>query len=214
MKFRPHKQHLLQLLPASLIQTRGSDDSRACYLTFDDGPEPDVTPRLLDLLAEHGMKASFFLIGEKVERHPALVERIVAEGHMIGNHTYTHRRFRSLSLQQQLAEIQRTDELLRAFDGLPQHRVRTPQGYLAPSLLLHFALHRRSIVYWSYDSHDYRKPDHDDLVAQLRAHPPKAGDIVLMHDDYRHAVDALRVVLPEWMKAELAFRALEPVVAS
>jgi peptidoglycan/xylan/chitin deacetylase (PgdA/CDA1 family) len=90
MNLKPRKQKLLRLLPNTLVQTHGSSHGGARYLTFDDGPEPEYTPRLLDLLAKHRVHASFFLIGQKVEQHPALVERIVAEGHMIGNHSYSH----------------------------------------------------------------------------------------------------------------------------
>ncbi len=208
MNLKPKRQELLRLLPASLVQTHGSSYGGARYLTFDDGPEPDYTPRLLDLLAERRIHASFFLIGQKIEQYPALVERMVAEGHMIGNHSYTHRLFKSLPLRDQLDEFRRTDELLRTFDARPRHRVRMPQGYLDTRLLLHCARHGRSIVYWSYDSLDYQKPTHDALVARLRAQPPLPGDIVLMHDDSHQAIDALRTLLPEWLSEGHTFRAL------
>jgi peptidoglycan/xylan/chitin deacetylase (PgdA/CDA1 family) len=202
------KQKLLRLLPDTLVQTHGSSYGGARYLTFDDGPDPEYTPRLLDLLAKHRVHASFFLIGQKVEQHPGLVERMVAEGHMIGNHSYSHWSFKPMSLSKQLDEFRRTDELLRNFDARPQHRVRTPQGYLDTRLLLYCASHRRSIVYWSYDSLDYQKPTHDAFVARLRAQPPLAGDIVLMHDDSHRATDALCTLLPEWLSEGHTFRAL------
>jgi peptidoglycan-N-acetylglucosamine deacetylase len=208
MNLKPKKHELLRLLPDALIQTHGSSDEGARYLTFDDGPDPNFTPALLDLLAEYGVHASFFLIGERIEQYPAVVERMVAEGHMIGNHSYTHRQFKSLPLNEQLEEFSRTDEVLRALDARPRHRVRTPQGYLDTRLLLHCALHGRSIVYWSYDSLDYQKPTLDSFVARMRALPPLAGDIVLMHDDSDLATNALRTLLPEWLGEGHAFCAL------
>jgi peptidoglycan/xylan/chitin deacetylase (PgdA/CDA1 family) len=208
VNLKPKKHELLRLLPDALVQTHGASDGGARYLTFDDGPEPDYTPRLLDLLAEHRVHASFFLIGQKIEQYPAVVERMVAEGHMIGNHSYTHRLFKSLSLSDQLEEFHRTDELLRTFDARSRHRVRTPQGYLDTRLLLYCACRGHSIVYWSYDSLDYQKPSHDAFVARLREQPPRAGDIVLMHDDSDLAIDALRTLLPEWLGEGQAFRAL------
>jgi peptidoglycan/xylan/chitin deacetylase (PgdA/CDA1 family) len=90
MKFKPNKQQLLSLLPDAVVLTRGPRDGDALYLSFDDGPHPEHTPRLLDLLSENDAKASFFLIGKQVEKHPALAARIVAEGHALGNHSYTH----------------------------------------------------------------------------------------------------------------------------
>jgi peptidoglycan/xylan/chitin deacetylase (PgdA/CDA1 family) len=208
MNLKPKKHELLRLLPDALVQTHGSSSDGARYLTFDDGPDPDYTPRLLDLLAEYRVHASFFLIGERIEQHPALVERMVAEGHMIGNHSYTHRQFKTLPLHEQLEEFSRTDELLQTFDARPRHRVRTPQGYLDTRLLLHCALNGRSIVYWSYDSLDYQKPSLDGFMARLREFPPDPGDIVLMHDDTGLAMDALRTLIPEWLGEGHTFRAL------
>jgi peptidoglycan/xylan/chitin deacetylase (PgdA/CDA1 family) len=208
MKLKPKKHDLLGLLPDALVLTRGSREGNARYLTFDDGPNPEHTPRLLDLLAEHGARASFFLVGQKVERYPALVERIVAEGHMLGNHSYSHWSFKPMSLTQKLREIRLTDELLQAFDQRRHHRMRPPHGHMAPSLLLHFATRRRSLVYWSYDSLDYQEQGSEVLVARLRNDPPAAGDIVLMHDDSGKAGDALDVLLPEWLAKGHAFHAL------
>ncbi|WP_430390368.1 polysaccharide deacetylase family protein [Dyella sp. 20L07] len=208
MNLRPRKQHLLRWLPDRVIQTLGSTTADARYLTFDDGPDPDHTPRLLDLLAAHGAHASFFLVGHKVEQHPALVERMVAEGHMIANHSYSHWSFKPMSLQKQLDEFHRTDALLHTFDGQPHHRWRTPQGYLDTRLLLYCASHNRTIVYWSYDSLDYQKPATDAFVVRLRHEPPRAGDIVLMHDDSALITDALAVLLPEWQAQGHRFIAL------
>lgn len=208
MKLKLKKSQMLSLLPRALVQTHGSRHGNTRYLTFDDGPDPEHTPPLLDLLAAHGVKASFFLIGEKVARHPELVRRIVAEGHMLGNHSYTHWEFANMTLREQLSEVERTDALLSAFDQRPRHRVRTPRGYLAPPLLLYFASHRRSIVHWSYDSLDYQPHPVDDLIARLRDEPPAAGDIVLMHDDSTKAATALRLLLPEWLASGYGFRAL------
>lgn len=208
MNMRPNKQRLLRWLPRRLVQTHGPADNGACYLTFDDGPDPTYTPRLLDLLARHQAKASFFLVGQRVERHPELVQRMVGEGHLIANHSYSHQAFHTLPLSGQMDEFARTDALLSAFDGEPRHLLRTPQGHLDARLLVHCAREARRIVYWSYDSLDYRKPEHDAFVTRLRADPPLPGDIVLMHDDGDCAIDALAVLLPEWQQQGYHFRAL------
>ncbi|HEY8683241.1 MAG TPA: polysaccharide deacetylase family protein, partial [Rhodanobacter sp.] len=163
MNFKPNKQQLLSLLPDAMVLTHGPRQDNAIYLSFDDGPDPEHTPRLLDLLGEHRAQASFFLIGKQVERYPALAERIVAEGHALGNHSFSHpRSFGKTSLQQQLQEIERTDLLLAEFDQRAKHRFRPPRGSFSLSLLLHFVMHRRAIAYWSYDSLDYKHlPDTD-----------------------------------------------------
>ena len=101
MNWKPKRQDLLGLLPEKLVMTR-TRDAALRYLSFDDGPEPGHTPKLLDTLARHEVKASFFLVGEKIEQYPEIVQRIVAEGHMIGNHSYSHWSFDNMNLTKQL----------------------------------------------------------------------------------------------------------------
>jgi peptidoglycan-N-acetylglucosamine deacetylase len=212
MNMKPKKQQLLSLLPDALVQTNGPRRGNTRYLTFDDGPDPKYTPRLLDLLAKHGVHASFFLVGQKVERYPELVERIVGEGHTIGNHSYSHWSFKRMTTSKKLREIHSTDALLRAFDGRPHHRMRPPHGYVGADILCYFAMHRRSFVYWSYDSLDYQDRPNDEMIARLRESPPLPGDIVLMHDDSDRASDALSIMLPEWLLSGHLFHALPPDV--
>jgi len=208
MKFRPSRRQLYACLPDRVVQVHGARAAGARYLSFDDGPHPEHTPRLLDLLARHAAKASFFLVGRNVERHPEIVARIVREGHLLGNHSFTHERFGQLPLAAQLDEFARTDAALAGFDGRPRHRLRPPQGSLPLPLLLALARRGRSIAYWSYDSLDYQSPAPEALIDRLRRAPPAAGDIVLMHDDSALAADALTVLLPEWRAAGHSFQAL------
>lgn len=210
MNLKPTKQQLLRLLPDAIVQTHGPRDGHARFLSFDDGPHPEHTPRLLDLLAAHGAQASFFVVGQRAENHPSIVERIVAEGHLLGNHSWSHTRFAQSPLREQVAELERTDALLCAFDRQHRHRVRPPQGSLPLPLLLHLAWHRRSVAYWSYDSLDYRAQPAVDLAARLRAQPPQAGDIVLMHDDNARAGEALAGLLPHWRALGHSFQSLSP----
>lgn len=208
MTVKSTKMQLLGLLPNAIVQTRSSAHGAARYLSFDDGPDPEHTPRLLDLLARHRVQASFFVIGEKVREHPGLVERIVADGHMLGNHSYTHWSFKRMTLKGMLSEIDRTDQLLSTFDQRPRHPMRTPRGDLPLSLLLHFGLRGRGFAFWSYDSLDYQDQPEEALVARLRENPPQPGEIILMHDDSGKATAALEVLLPEWLESGFHFRAL------
>ncbi len=210
MNLRPKKHHLFGLLPAALVQTHGPRRGHARFLSFDDGPHPEYTPRLLDLLARHGVQASFFVVGERAERHPALIRRIVAEGHLLGNHSWSHSRFAQLSLREQVTEMERTDALLANFDDRARHRIRPPQGYLSLALLLHFARQRRSIAYWCYDSLDYRPRPVAELTTRLHRHPPAVGDIELMHDDSARAGAALDALLPPWLGDGYVFHAMSP----
>ena len=213
MKLKPNKLQLLGLLPDALVMSRGPRQGNALYLSFDDGPHPEHTPRLLDQLAAHGAHASFFLVGTQVEKYPQLAARIAAEGHLLGNHSWSHpSAFGKMTLQQQLHEIGRTDVLLAEFDQQSTHRFRPPRGSFSLSLLLHFAGRRRAIAYWSYDSLDYRQWPVADVAARLRRQPPRAGDILLMHDDAACAGDVLEIMLPQWRRDGHELHALAPEI--
>jgi peptidoglycan/xylan/chitin deacetylase (PgdA/CDA1 family) len=207
MNFRPSKMRVLQWLPDAVVCTRASARNKALYLSFDDGPDPRFTPALLDLLKAHGAHASFFLIGREVEKYPELVERMVAEGHLVGNHSFSHPRFNLLSMADKLAEIDRTDQLLARFDGVRHHRFRPPRGVFSLALTLRFAAARRNLAYWSYDSLDYQRKPPAELIELLRKQPPRAGDILLMHDDSDCSTLMLATLIPEWKAQGFTFAA-------
>lgn len=208
MNPRSRRLHVLRRLPQRLLTVTAPAEGNRLYLSFDDGPNPSCTPSLLDLLAAHGARASFFLLGAHAEKHPDIVRRMVREGHLIGNHTWSHPAFNEIPQAERVREIDRTDCLLAEFDGRARHRFRPPNGALSVRFLLHFARTRRSVCYWSYDSMDYRPQSVADLCGNLRGMPPRAGDVVLMHDDEERTVKALACMLPEWLDAGFTLAAL------
>lgn len=211
MNPRPRKLQLLQWFPSTLLLTTGPASDGAIYLTFDDGPHPQHTEDVLGILAANDAHASFFLLGEQVERHPDIVGKIVAGGHGLGNHSWDHPRFTRIPWSEQIDQIERTDRLLTAFDGRSDHRFRPPSGQFTAAMLARFAARRRNLAYWSYDSLDYQRKPLQQMVDVLREHPPRAGDIVLMHDDSETTSRALAVLVPEWRAAGLQMRALPEV---
>lgn len=208
MNPRPKKLRLLRWLPMKLVLTTAAAADRALYLTFDDGPDPEYTPRLLDLLAANDACASFFLLGEEVERHAGLVERMVADGHLLGNHSWNHPNFTRIDWREQISQIEATDRVLERFDGCRHHLFRPPSGHFTLGMVVRFARRGRSIAYWSYDSLDYLHRPAEALVATLRADPPRPGDVILMHDDNDATLQALERLLPEWRAAGFTLRAL------
>lgn len=202
------RTRLLNWLPDSMVLAAMPGGARHLYLTFDDGPDPRHTPALLDLLQQHQVCATFFLIGAKIEAHPQLVRRMLAEGHGLGNHSYSHPDFSRLSLAGKMSEIDRTDRLLDGFDGIRHHGVRPPSGAFSAALTLRLARERRRLMYWSYDSLDYQRRPPAELVAAMRAKPPRAGDVVLMHDDSDCCIRMLETLLPQWRAEGFDFRAL------
>lgn len=199
------KWRLVCALSAGLIRTRGPRD--AVYLTFDDGPQPVHTVALLELLAQHDARATFFLVGDQAQAYPELVRRLRAAGHSIGNHSMNHPRMSQLDMRAQIAQIDTADAALSQLDPGRTHTFRPPNGRVTPGILLATLLRRRPLVLWSIDSLDYRL-DAAAVVQHLRATPPRPGDILLFHDDGACAGDALAVLLPEWRRAGLRFEAL------
>jgi chitin deacetylase len=145
-------------------------------LTFDDGPGPS-TPELLDVLAEQGVRATFFLLGRNVEAQPEVVVRLLLEGHVVGNHSYSHPRPEGIAPAAFAAEIRRTDQLVetlaaRAAVKLPWPLpVRLPYGPVAgdPRLAALAAL-GRTHVHWTGDFEDWKDPPAELLAARMRAH--------------------------------------------
>ncbi len=185
-------------------------------ITLDDGPNPAVTPKLLDLLDHHNAKASFFLIGKYVRLCPALVKEIAERGHTIGNHTETHPALTFLSPQRIKNELNRCDDAILSATGEKPAWMRPPFGYRSP--LLDGIVRRRGgagMAMWSKAARDWRTQQPELVIERLRR--VRGGDIVLLHDgDHRmpegnrqHVVQALQHWLPRWTDAGLHFVKLE-----
>lgn len=206
------KMHWIWPLAATLsanrlVLTRMKARAGSVYLTFDDGPNPEHTPALLDLLKAHDARASFFVVGDRAQEHADLVARIVAEGHSVGNHSMTHPRMPSLSPRAQIDEIARADAVLARFNVRAKHPFRPPNGRSTVTTLLHGLWRGQPTVLWSIDSLDYRQSA-SEIVAHLSQDIPVPGDIVLFHDDAGTAREALRQLLPAWRDAGLRFESL------
>lgn len=168
-----------------------TETEKCIALTFDDGPWPETTERLLDGLAARGVKATFFLIGEQIEPLRETVLRMAREGHQVGSHTYTHADLSCGDAAERLREIERTDEALHALLGEGTYWLRPPWGFLAAETARAIDV---PMVYWSLDTEDWRRLDAA-AVAEDIVENARAGDIVLLHDPYETSVDAaLRAV--------------------
>ena len=153
-------------------------------ITIDDGPDPEVTPQVLDLLAAQGARATFFCIGQRVREHPAVVRRIVASGHSVQNHSLRHRHHFSLAGPAALArEIGDAQAVLADTTGVLPHCFRAPAGLRNP--LLDPVLHRLGLhlVSWTRRGYDTREADAGRVSARL-LRGLAAGDILLLHDGH------------------------------
>lgn len=153
-------------------------------LTIDDGPDPEVTPAVLDLLRAHGAHATFFVIASRAEAHPALLRRIVAEGHAIGNHSFQHRHnFSLLGPAGSTAEITRGQAVLERLTGRSPRWFRAPAGLRNP--FLDPVLHRLGLqlVSWTRRGFDTRERNPATVLARL-TRGLRPGDILLLHDGH------------------------------
>ncbi|MFN3652670.1 MAG: polysaccharide deacetylase family protein [Armatimonadota bacterium] len=162
-------------------------------LTFDDGPDPEQTPRILDLLGEWGAHATFFVLGEAASKHPRLVCRITAEGHAIGNHTYSHAVCRGISAAELRTELAATDAAIREACGVEPRLFRPPFGAVGLRSLCALARDGRRVALWSQDSRDYRGAGPEEIAAVGAALRPR--DILLLHDRFPATVEALPRIL-------------------
>ncbi len=160
-----------------------------CSLTFDDGPHPSVTPRILDILRNEHVRATFFPIGNVAIRHPGIIQRIVQEGHEVGNHSLTHPNMRNLAADAQRNEVAETNRILSTAGADPV-LFRPPSGRYNQETLKVLQGERMSPALWNVDTRDWYTRDADKIMAQLEA-TGTIGSVVLMHMTYNATADAL-----------------------
>jgi peptidoglycan-N-acetylglucosamine deacetylase len=164
-------------------------------MTFDDGPSPETTPRLLDLLKQRNIKATFFLIGQNAAENPDLVRRILAEGHEIGNHSWTHPQFSKLSDDRVNDEITKTQDTIKSETGFTPTLLRPPYGAITKRQR-EWIEHKYglNIVLWSVDPFDWKRPG-GAAIEQRIVSGARPGAIILSHDIHRQTVDAMPATL-------------------
>lgn len=168
---------------------------RAC-LTFDDGPDPEFTPRVLDCLAPAGVKATFFLIGSAAARNPALVRRVLSEGHEVANHTWAHRHPLLAGTRGARDEVTAGSEALAEITGQRPRYFRPPYGHLRRSQIEAATELKETVVLWSLSGKDWGPFGRAPLIAKRLARA-QAGDIILLHDArwrYNRPWETLRVL--------------------
>ena len=179
------------------------------YLTFDDGPIPEVTPQVLAILAQYKVKATFFMVGENIDKHPEVFEQVVKAGHSIGNHTYNHLKGWHYSLKEYMANVTKWEE------AVMRHM---PNGHLAPVLnrfrppygkawlWQRYALHKKGyrLIYWDILTRDYDKNvTPEQMLANIKKNT-RPGSIINFHDSLK-SNERMLTVLPqaiEWLQAQ------------
>lgn len=195
-------QFIRAIYPGALW--RMDPNEKAVCLTFDDGPIPEITPWVLDLLDHYDVKATFFMVGDNVRKHPKEFEMVVERGHRIGNHTFNHIRGFEYRTHNYLANTDKANELLKT------DLFRPPHGHMR--MWQYYTLRKYyKIVMWDLVTRDYSKHLNGEQVFQIVKKYVRNGSIITFHDSIK-AEQNMKYALPrsiEWLKAQgYAFKLL------
>lgn len=177
--------------------------SKAIYLTFDDGPIPEATPFVLDILDHYHIKATFFMVGDNIRKHPDIFADVVRRGHRLGNHTFNHIGGLRASARDYILNTEKTNAIMQQHltatlpnDNTPLNLFRPPHGWM---LTPHYRKLRRMgyrIIMWDLVTRDYsRRLTAADVVDNVKQYA-RNGSIITFHDSLR-SIDKLRTALPE-----------------
>jgi peptidoglycan-N-acetylglucosamine deacetylase len=181
-------KRIAKFLLTPWIRSRGPRGG--IYLTFDDGPNVTHTRAMLAVLRRYNVKATFFMVGEEMERHPDIVEEVRAQGHAIGFHSYRHRHVSEHTGTELLDDLHQTAAVAQRF-GIDFKLYRPPYGELSWRRVLWCVRHGVRIVMWSLESRDSFIATPEELIQQLAPGRVRDGDIILLHDDTAVTVTAL-----------------------
>lgn len=192
--FIEQPQQLIRCLYPSAIW-RMDKDKKAVYLTFDDGPIPRVTPWVLDVLDRYGIKATFFMVGDNIRKHPDEFRMVVERGHRIGNHTFNHIRGLSYDIN---SYLENTDKACRMM--MNTNLFRPPHGYMSPKQYAELKK-RYKIIMWDLVTRDYNRKFTGEQILQKVKKYARNGSIITFHDSLK-SEENIRYALPkaiEWL---------------
>ena len=194
---------------------RPCDGELKIALTFDDGPHPRKTLQILDILAEYKIRATFFLIGENVEYYPEAAKRIIAEGHEIGNHTYSHpHNMNKTDKNEIIKEMEECEKSIYKVLGCKPTLFRPPEGVVDESIRMVAMSRGYNVILWSVDTRDWAGASADMIVSGIiKSISP--GDIILMHDytgKHAHTAEALRIMIPKLLEKGYSFVSVSDLI--
>ena len=195
------------------VYTRVETTQPVLAITFDDGPEPTLTPRLLDLLKARGIHATFFMVGRNVTAFPAIVKRMVDEGHEVANHSWSHPLLTKMSQQSVESQLQRTHDAIVKACGVAPQLYRPPYGAvtLSQRARIQKTFGYPSIL-WDVDPLDWQKPRQAQKVYDRVLANAKPGSIILCHDIHESTIAAMPAVLDDLKARGYAFATVTQLI--
>lgn len=198
-------RNLIETFLSAFFMWSGKRVNNNIALTFDDGPHPQYTKKILSILAENNVRATFFLVGKEVEKRPEIVRSIVQEGHEIGNHSYSHDDLLGANLKSIHNEIMYTYKLLEKFSPGYIFLLRLPRGEWNIKIVFYIMVHRLTTVFWSINSKDYLTDNKDEIIHNINFSKLRPGDIILLHDKSEATVEALKTIISKIRSEKLSF---------
>lgn len=198
------------------VYTIGDIEGHFIALTFDDGPHPEKTPEILDILRENQIKATFFVVGENARNNEDVIERIINEGHEIGNHTFRHKYLFGKDRGLMEREIDLCDDVIFNHSEYSSHLFRPPGGLFDSTLTSICAERGYSVVLWSIDTRDWAGTAADDIRDEIYKYV-EDGSIILMHDyvcGESHTAEALREIIPKLKELGYCFVTVSELIGS
>ncbi len=190
----------MQRLYRGVTWRRVTPDKRV-YLTFDDGPIPEVTPAVLDVLAKYKVKATFFVVGDNINKYPHVYARVVDEGHRVGNHTYHHVKGTKCSLEEYLREVDACADML----GQGRSNLfRPPYGKMRPAQKRAILERGYEIILWDVLTHDYNPRYTPERMLKIVQKYTRNGSIINFHDSIKSGARTIEVLpqVIEWLQQE------------
>lgn len=199
-----------------ILYSSKNDTNMKIALTFDDGPHPRDTIEILDILKEYGVHATFFVVGKNVQKYPELIMREVAEGHEIGNHTYSHINLRKAKKSTLEREILLNENIIYEICEYRPKLFRPPEGVYNRMVCASMEKLDYRIVLWTIDTKDWTKPSSDKIYDTV-TEKVKSGNIILFHDlvvGESSTPDALRKIIPELLSRGYKFVTVSELIQS
>lgn len=198
------------------VYSSNNKEKKKIALTFDDGPHPRITPQILSILNEYGIKATFFVIGINVKNYPEVLSMVADKGHEIGNHTYSHRVLRSKSRDDIYKEIIDAEQEIANRCLRSTHLIRPPCGLYDESLVSIAKENDYKIVLWNIDTHDWAHSSSQSMVSCVVS-KVKGGDIILFHDyisGENNTPATLKILIPRLMDMGYEFVTVSELLQS
>lgn len=204
-----------------VVYWHGDSSQNKIALTFDDGPQSVYTPQILDILKKYNIKATFFLIGKNIEAFPELAKRIKGEGHLIGNHTYSHPDLRLQTRNQIKQQILKAEKAIIDATGLKPYLFRPPYGFASNRVLQEAENSGYTIIEWSVSGLNGRQDAPFDKIVRRVVDKTQNGSIMLLHDgnrlsnktDRSQIVKALPIIIETLLKKGYQFVTIDELLS-